>query len=71
MEPTLRPWWRRRVRWRNGRPEVNLYRSWQPNRFLAFCCRIGLHFMALDFRRDGAFCECGRESLTNEQLWRA
>lgn len=74
-EPVLRPWWRRRVRWRNGRPEVNLWRNWyRPNPFLAACCRLGLHFMALDWMRDGAHCECGRESLTNEQvngtLWR-
>ena len=74
IEPMLRPWWSRRVRLRNGHLQFNLWRSWQPSRFLGSCCRLGLHFMALDFQRDGAYCECGRESLTGEQtrgtLWR-
>jgi hypothetical protein len=63
-----------RFRWRHGRLQYVIGRTWRRSRFLGICCHLGLHFMALDFQRDGAFCECGREALTGEQtrgtLWR-
>lgn len=57
-----------RFRRRHGHLEYCLGRTWQPSRALRFCCRIGLHFMAWDFQRDGHYCECGRQYLLAEQI---
>jgi len=56
------------LRWRNGHLEYRTRRSWAPSRTLRFCCRIGLHFMAWDFQRDGCFCECGAHFLHAERI---
>jgi hypothetical protein len=56
------------VRWRNGRLQWQTRRTWQPSRILRLACRCGLHFLAEDFRRDGYFCECGRQRLHGEDI---
>lgn len=61
-----------RVRVRGGRLEYRV--GPPPAGLLRVCCRMGLHFMLLDFPRDGYFCRCGRQFLLGEQvrgsLWR-
>lgn len=61
------------LRWRHGRLQYRVGRAWTPSRTLRYCCRVGLHFTAWDLRRDGYYCECGRQYLLAEQItsnWR-
>lgn len=50
-----------RFRWRNGRLQYMWFtwRGW---------CRIGLHFMGLDFARDMYRCPCGYNELRLEDI---
>lgn len=56
------------IRWRHGRLEYKVGRSWSPSRTLRLCCRAGLHFMAWHMAQDRYRCECGRQYLNAEQI---
>lgn len=57
-----------RLRVRDGWIQYAPGRAWEPSRILRACCKAGLHFLAHDLRRDGWYCECGRNFLLAEQV---